>query len=74
MQNLCAQKATPHTSNSIMGFYQAMNSLGGIFGAAFAGLIYDTNSHVPFILCFCAFVIGSLIGLKYVSEYKKSEN
>ncbi len=74
MQNLCAQRATPQTSNSIMGFYQAMNSLGGIFGAAFAGLIYDTNSHVPFILCFCAFVIGSLIGLKYVSEYKKSEN
>ena len=72
MQNLCAQRATPETSNSIMGFYQGMNSLGGIFGAAFAGLIYDTNTHVPFILCFAAFVIGSLIGLKYVRDYKNS--
>ncbi|MBQ4507020.1 MAG: MFS transporter [Firmicutes bacterium] len=73
MQNLCAMRATPETSNSVMGFYQAMNSLGGIFGAAFAGLIYDTDPHIPFILCFVTFVIGSLLSLKYASGYKKSQ-
>ncbi len=72
MQNLCAQRATPQTSNSVMGFYQAMNSLGGIFGAAFAGLIYDTDPHIPFFVCFGAFVAGSLLSLRYVSYYKKS--
>ncbi len=70
MQNLCASRATPETSNSVMGFYQAMNSLGGIFGAAFAGIIYDTNNHVPFFVCFGAFIIGSLLSLRYVKMYK----
>ncbi|MBQ2059112.1 MAG: MFS transporter [Firmicutes bacterium] len=71
MQNLCAGRATPETSNSVMGFYQAMGSLGGIFGAAFAGLIYDTNSHYPFILAFCAFVIGAVLSLMYVRTYRR---
>ena len=71
MQNLCASRATPETSGSVMGFYQAMNSLGGIFGAAFAGLIYDTDPHIPFILCFAAFIAGSLLSAKYMRDYKK---
>lgn len=72
MQNLCAQRATPETSNSVMSFYQAMNSLGGIFGAAFAGLIYDTNAHTPFFVCFGAFIVGSILSFRYAAAHEKA--
>ena len=56
-----------------MGFYQSMNSLGGIFGALFAGLIYKQGPKLPFILAFVAFSIASVVGFVYVKKYK-SEN
>ena len=74
MQNLCASRATPETSNSVMGFYQAMSSLGGIFGAAFAGLIYDTSARMPFYVCFGAFLIGCMLSAGYVRMYKKERS
>ena len=72
-QNLCAEHASAENSNSVMGFFQAMNSLGGIFGAAFAGLIYDTNTHYPFILAFAAYLITSVIALFYRARYSRTE-
>ncbi len=69
-QNLIAIRTTPENSNQIMGFYQSMNSLGGIFGALFAGLIYDTNHMYPFILAFLSFVARGVISLKFVKDYK----
>ena len=73
MQNICAEHADAENSNSVMGFYQAMNSLGGIFGAAFAGLIYDTNTHYPFILAFAAYVIASAVAVFYRSRYIREQ-
>ncbi len=72
-QNLCAEHASAENSNSVMGFFQAMNSLGGIFGAAFAGLIYDTNTHYPFILAFAADLITSARALFYRARYSRTE-
>jgi hypothetical protein len=54
-----------------MGFYQSMNSLGGIFGALFAGLIYSKNPMYPFILAFIAFLISTMIGVIYRKLYLK---
>ena len=71
LQNLAATRANPETSNSVMGFYQSMNSLGGIFGALFAGLIYDANVMLPFILAAAAFAVATGISSVYVSKYKK---
>ena len=55
MQNLTAMHASFENSNLAMGFYQSMISLGGIFGALFAGLIYAANPMLPFGLAFASF-------------------
>ena len=71
LQAMSSAQATRETSNSVMGFYQSMNSLGGIFGALFAGLIYSKNPMYPFILAFIAFLISTLIGVIYRKLYLK---
>ena len=73
LQSMVANRATPENSNSMMGFYQSMNSLGGIFGALFAGLIYKQGPKLPFILAFAAFSIASLVGFVYVKKYKSEK-
>ena len=56
-----------------MGFYQAMNSMGGIFGALFAGLIYESNPLLPFILAFAAFAVGTTVAAVYVGKYRNEK-
>ena len=73
LQNMVAMRSTPENSNAMMGFYQSMNSLGGIFGALFAGLIYEANPIYPFILAFAAFTMAVVIGVVYVTKYKKEK-
>lgn len=73
LQTLAANRATAENSNSVMGFYQSMNSLGSIFGALFAGLIYGANPVYPFILAFLAFAVACLIGGAYVRRYLRNE-
>jgi len=68
-QAMCANRASSSSSNAVMGFYQSMNSLGGIFGALFAGLIYSKGAMLPFILSFAAFFVSSLIGMYYYRMY-----
>lgn len=69
LQTLTANRTTAENSNSVMGFYQSMNSLGSIFGALFAGLIYAANPMYPFILALLAFIAACLIGAGYVKRY-----
>ncbi|MBQ1270826.1 MAG: MFS transporter [Clostridia bacterium] len=71
VQSIVAGRAASEHSNQVMGFYQAMNSLGGIFGALFAGLIYESGHSYPFILAFAAFSVASLIGVGYIRMYKR---
>ncbi|MBQ2697242.1 MAG: MFS transporter, partial [Clostridia bacterium] len=49
LQTMVAKRASDEHRNSVMGFYQSMNSLGGIFGALFAGLIYESGPMRPFV-------------------------
>ena len=71
LQMLAASRSNQSNSNAVMGFYQSMNSLGGIFGALFAGLIYARGPSLPFVLAFIAFLISSLLGLYYQRMYKR---
>ena len=73
LQNIVASRTTPENSNTVMGFYQSMNSLGSIFGALFAGLIYDMNPMLPFMLAAAAFGCAFLIGMVYVTKYNKTK-
>ena len=74
MQAMVAARSTPENSNAMMGFYQSMNSLGSIFGALFAGLIYAQGPYLPFILAFVAFALATGLAFIYVGKYKKEKN
>lgn len=73
LQNMTAMRSTPESSNAVMGFYQAMGSMGGIFGALFAGLIYDINPLLPFIFAFGSFAVGSAVTLLYTKKYRREQ-
>ena len=70
LQTMVANRASDEHRNSMMGFYQSMNSLGGIFGALFAGLIYESGPMRPFMLAFMAFAISLVIGIRYTAGYR----
>lgn len=71
LQNLCASRATAENSNAVMGFFQSMTSMGGIFGALFAGLIYDANPVYPFVLAFAALALATAFSVIYVKCYRR---
>ncbi|MBE6994678.1 MAG: MFS transporter, partial [Ruminococcaceae bacterium] len=73
LQNMAAMRTTPENSNQVMGFYQSMNSLGSIFGALFAGLIYKTNPIYPFVLAAAALTAATAVSVWYVGRYKKEQ-
>lgn len=72
-QNIFAGKGTPETSNRVMGFFQSMTALGGIFGAFFAGIIYKTDPMSPFALALAAVSIAAALALIYAARYKKGK-
>ena len=74
LQMMSASRSNPSNSNAVMGFYQSMNSFGGIFGALFAGLIYAKGASLPFVLAFFAFLISTLIGIVYRSAHLKENS
>lgn len=73
LQSMVAQRSTPESRNSLMGFHQSMTSLGGIFGALFAGLIYKQGPMLPFVLAFCAYLLAAVCGGVYVRKYKTNQ-
>lgn len=70
LQSMIAMRANPRSRNCLMGFYQSMTSLGGIFGALFAGLIYRQGPMLPFLLAFIAYGISAVVGSVYVRKYR----
>ncbi len=71
LQDLVSRNADTRYSNNAMGFYQSMTSLGTLFGALFAGLLYSVNIRLPFIFAFGAFVIACFVTVYYVRSYKR---
>ena len=72
LQMLASARSDKTNSNAVMGFYTSMNSFGGIFGALFAGLIYARGAKLPFILAFVTYLISTLLGVVYRTNYRKS--
>lgn len=73
-QEIAARSAAPEHSNSAMGFYQAMTSLGGIFGALFAGLIYRASPRAPFTLAFAAMAAATAVTALYVLRLRRDKS
>ena len=71
LQTLVANDGDDSQSNLVMGFYNAMKSLGGIIGALFAGLLYTAHPKLPFILGFAAFLLATILAAIYNHLHKK---
>lgn len=61
LQDTCAKGAKEQDSNMVMGFYNAMKSLGMIAGALFAGFIYAFGPKLSFLYAGIFFLL-SMIG------------
>ena len=72
LQILASARSDPSSSNSVMGFYQAMTSFGGIFGALFAGLIYARGAMLPFVFAFASYLISTLLAFVYRKQLHTS--
>lgn len=60
LQDLCAGSASNKNSSMVMGFYNAMKSLGMIVGALFAGFIYAFGPRLSFLYAGIFFLISML--------------
>lgn len=60
IQDVIARR-TKSNSNIVMGFYNAMKSLGMIIGALFAGFIYQFGPKVPFVMAIITFLVATLL-------------
>ncbi|MGE5654001.1 MAG: MFS transporter [Bacillota bacterium] len=64
-QSLVASRARGKDSNLIMGYYNGLKSLGGIFGSLSAGVLYTLNPKWPFVLGLAAFALATLAAVVY---------
>ncbi len=73
-QSLVANMGKGKDSNLIMGYFNGLKSLGGIFGAFSAGLLYTINPKWPFILGLAAFAFATVVSAYhyYLSDHKVS--
>lgn len=58
LQDLCASTSSSEHSSMVMGFYNAMKSLGMIAGALFAGFIYAAGPRLSFLFAGIFFLIA----------------
>lgn len=66
-QNLVADKANTDNAdnNLIMGFYNAIKSLGGVIGPLSAGFLYEVSPKLPFWMAFAGFAISVVFAFWY---------
>lgn len=72
LQNIMAQEKSHEDSNLVMGFFSAMKSLGGIFGALMSGTLYAVNAKMPFAMCCIAFLLAGFGMIWFFKKSKKS--
>lgn len=70
-QDLVAKRTSDDNSSIVMGFYNAIKSLGGIIGALMAGFFYTFNPRLPFIFGFVSFLLATILSYIY---YRKINN
>lgn len=61
VQDLITAQATKENQGQILGAYQASQSLGRIFGAFLAGILYDQAPLLPFILGAGSFLLAAVL-------------
>lgn len=60
----CVARETKQHSNLVMGFYNAVRSMGMIGGALTAGMIYSYDAKLPFLFaCICFVSAAIMLGM-----------
>ena len=70
-QTLVASLSGETNSNTVMGLYNAVSSLGNILGALISGFIYGISPRLPFIFGFAAFAVSTLLAVVF---YRRSRS
>lgn len=52
-----------------MGLTSSVNQFGSVFGALFAGMLYDFNPFLPFRLAFIFFSLGVVVAFIYRAKF-----
>lgn len=73
LQDMCASRSSHKDSDMVMGFYNAMKSLGMITGALFAGFIYVYGAKLSFLFAGIFFLIAMLLMIVYYVYNKRKE-
>lgn len=71
IQNLVADQADKNNRSLVMGFYQAIRSIGGMFGSLMAGFLYNIDPLVPFVFAAAGFGVSVIAEIMYVGAAKK---
>ncbi|BBF42276.1 multidrug efflux transporter, MFS family [Lachnospiraceae bacterium KM106-2] len=70
LQALMAEFTPRYGSSMVMGFYNAVKSMGMVLGALLAGFAYEVTAKLPFVLSTVIFALGSI--LMFCNLQKKS--
>lgn len=73
-QSLVANRAKGKDSNLVMGYYNGLKALGGIFGSLAAGVLYTANPKWPFILGLTAFTFATIASISYYLLSKQADS
>ena len=65
VQDLCAKNSNETNSSMVMGFYNALKSLGMVCGGLFAGFIYAVGPKLSFLFASIFFMIALLLMVIY---------
>lgn len=67
MQRLAADESAMdgRDSNLMMGFYNSLQSFGGIIGALVAGFTYVISPRAPFVCCLLGFALAAVCAAVY---------
>lgn len=68
LQDCAAKCGNESNSNMVMAFYNAIRSLGMIFGALIAGFIYKFSPKAPFAMAFFSFAFAALLQFLYARK------
>ncbi len=71
LQALISGRANSKNSNLVMGFYNAIKSLGMVAGSLIAGFVYDYSPKLPFLLAAISFAGAFLLALGFLKKTKK---
>lgn len=73
LQDLVASHGADSDAGIVMGFYNSMKYLGGVFGALMSGFLYNWNPKFPFLMGTCIFGLATILACIYYLKEKSEE-